>query len=60
MKTENYKKIILNLEKNFDWQDRLAINELFSKFPDQDITYNVYVKEMTVFLNKFDIRKYKT
>jgi len=60
MKTENYKKIILNLEENFGYQDRLAINELFIKFPNPDITYNMSDKEMTVFLNKLDLIKFKT
>ena len=60
METKNYKKIILNFEENLDCQDSLIINELFSKFPDQDITYNVSGKEMTVFLNKLDLKKFKT
>ena len=60
MEIKDYKKIILNLEENLCGQDSLIINELFSKFPDQDITYNITDKEMTVFLNKLDLKKYKT
>jgi len=52
---QDYKEIIIDIDEALNTHDEFVLKNLFSKFPEKEITYDLSNKEFTLFLNSVDI-----
>jgi DNA modification methylase len=52
---QDYKEIFIRLDSNLNLRDDSFLHNLFNKFPEDEITYDLSDKDFTLFLNTVDI-----
>ena len=52
---QDYKEIFIRLDSNLNLRDDSFLNNLFNKFPENEITYDLSGNDFTLFLNTVDI-----
>jgi DNA modification methylase len=60
MGTDNYKKIIVEFKGDLSTIEKSIIEELFNKFSEKDITYDILDDKLIIFLNSLDFEYFKT
>jgi DNA modification methylase len=60
MATDNYKKIIVEFKGDLSTIEKSIIEELFNKFSEKDITYDILDDKLIIFLNSLDFEYFKT
>jgi DNA modification methylase len=56
---QDYKELCFDLSRNLDFQEISMIRNLFTKYPYNDINYDISDKKMTIFLHSIDFQAFE-
>lgn len=56
---EEYKEIVIPIGKKLSLKDESFIRNVFNKFPESELTFDLSDEQLTVFLNSLDIKAFK-
>ena len=54
-----YKKIVITISKKLSLKDEDFIKNIFNKFPESELTFNLSNEQLTIFLNSLDIKTFQ-
>ncbi len=54
-----YKKIVITISKKLSLKDEDFIKNIFNKFPESELTFNLSNEQLTIFLNSLDIKMFQ-
>jgi len=54
-----YKKIVIPISKKLSLKDEDLIKNIFNKFPESELTFNLSNEQLTIFLNSLDIKTFQ-
>lgn len=54
-----YKKIVITISKKLSLKDEDLIKNIFNKFPESELTFNLSNEQLTIFLNSLDIKMFQ-
>jgi len=56
---EEYKEIVIPIGKKLSLKDESFIRNVFNKFPESELTFDLSDEQLTVFLNSLDIKAFQ-